>query len=414
MTLLRALRALLPAVLAVTGLLGTSSPAGASPASVTQDLRTRLHAAIAKSTATTVSVAVDVDGLGSVYRQGATAALPPASTEKLYTTFAALQALGPAARLRTELRATYAQRGPYLPGNLYVVAGGDPYLTAGQLDALAGKIRSAGIRRIEGSLVVDDLRYDAVRRAPGWKTSYVPDESGPLSALAVDGNRWRRDNAYLADPAIPTLDRFRRMLAQHGVSVSAALHRGRTPAAARLVASHVSASLTDLVRKIAKDSDNFAAELLLKEAGLAVRGAGSTAAGAAAVRDLLTPLGVGVGTVADGSGLSSRDRQTAAGELSLLKGAEATESYTALRRSLPVACQDGTLEKRMCGTAAAGKAIGKTGTLPSTHSLTGWTTTADGHLVRYAILLAGTTSTAKARAAIDACVVLLSAARVAA
>lgn len=376
------------------------------------ELRTRLHAAIASSSATSVSVAVDVDGLGAVYRHSATSSLAPASTEKLFTAFTVLQAMGPTARLRTELRATYAQRGPYLPGNLYLVAGGDPYLTAGQLDALAGKVRAAGIRKVEGSLVIDDLRYDNVRRASGWKTAYVPEESGPLSALAVDGNRWRRDSAYLADPGIPTLDRFRSMLAKHGVSVSPALHRGATPTTARLVASHVSASMTDLVRRVAKDSDNFASELLLKEAGRVVRGTGSSAAGAAAVRDVLAPRGVSVGTVADGSGLSSGDRQTAAGELSLLKSAEASEVYSALRRSLPIACKDGTLEKRMCGTAAAGKAIGKTGTLPGTHALTGWTTTADGHLVRFALLLSGTTSSSKARAAIDRCVALLSAARV--
>jgi D-alanyl-D-alanine carboxypeptidase/D-alanyl-D-alanine-endopeptidase (penicillin-binding protein 4) len=405
------LRALFPASLALAGLLGTASPASASPASVRQDLRTRLHTALAGSTAGTVSAAVDVDGLGSVYRQGATVSLLPASTEKLYTGFAALTALGPTARLRTELRATHAQRGPYLPGNLYLVGGGDPFLSGGQLNALAGAVRAAGIRRIDGSLVVDDLRYDAVRRAPGWKSSYVPDESGPLSALAVDHNGWRRDNAYLADPGIPTLDRFRTMLARHGVSVSAALHRGRTPAAAKVLATHVSASMADLVRATAKASDNFAAELLLKETGLAVRGTGSTAAGAAAVRQVLAPLGVSVGTIADGSGLSNRDRQTAAGELSLLAAAQSSEVFSALRTALPIACKDGTLKKRMCGTAAAGKAVGKTGSLPGTHALTGFSTTADGHVVRYALLLSGASNAAKARAALDACVALLSAAR---
>jgi len=405
-------RALLPTILALAGVLGSSSPASASTTTVTQDLRTRLHAAIARSTATTVSVAVDVDGLGAVYRQGSTTALLPASTEKLFTTFTALQTLGAAGRLRTELRATYAQRGPYLPGNLYLVAGGDPYLSAGQLDVLAGAVRAAGIRKIEGSLVVDDLRYDALRRALGWRTSYVPEDSGPLSALALDGNRWRRDAAYLADPGIPTLGRLRSMLAAHGVAVSPALHRGATPSGARLLAEHISASVTDLVRRATKTSDNFAAELLLKETGRAVRGMGSTAAGAAAVRDVLAPLGVTVGTVADGSGLSGRDRQTAVGELSLLRAAEASATYDEVRRSLPIACTDGTLEHRMCGTAAAGKAVAKTGTLPGTHALTGWTTTADGHLVRFALLLTGVTSSSQARAALDACVVLLSGARV--
>ena len=405
------LRVLLPASLALAGLLGSGSPAAASTASVTQDLRTRLHAALATSTASAVSAAVDVEGLGSVLRQGSTTSLLPASTEKLYTTFAALKLLGPTDRLLTELRATETQNGPYLPGNLYLVGGGDPFLSGGQLDALAGAVRAAGIRRIDGSLVVDDLRYDAIRRAPGWKTSFVPDESGPLSALAVDHNQWRRDSAFLTDPGIPTLARFRMMLAQHGVAVSPALHRGRTPDGARLVASHVSASMTAMVRTTAKSSDNFAAELMLKEIGRASSGVGSTAAGAAGVRNVLTSLGVTVGAVSDGSGLSSRDRETAVAELSLLSAAQASDVFPALRDSLPIACQDGTLEHRMCGTAAAGRAVAKTGTLPGIHALTGFTTTADGHVVRFALLLSGVTSGSKARAALDACVALLSGAR---
>jgi D-alanyl-D-alanine carboxypeptidase/D-alanyl-D-alanine-endopeptidase (penicillin-binding protein 4) len=428
MSTLPAARRTLSALVACAALLTTAATTGtatasAAPlapqvlrpqltaASVAQDLRTRLHEALATSTASQASVAVDVAGLGAVYRSSATTALPPASTEKLFTSLAALQAIGPATRLFTQLRATSAQRGTSLPGDLYLVGGGDPYLTTAQLDALAAAVRAAGIRKVEGSLVVDDLRYDAVRRAPGWKTSYVPDESGPLSALAVDRNGWRTDAAYLADPGLPTLDRFRSLLAKHGVATSPGLHRGAAPVDARVLASHPSAPLAALLRRTDKASDNFAAELLLKELGRAVRGVGSTAAGAAAARDVLVPLRVSVGTVSDGSGLSSRDRQTAFGELSLLKAAEASTSASALRQALPIACTDGTLLKRMCGTAAAGVAVAKTGSLPGVTALTGWTTTADGQAVRFAFQLSGASSTSKARAALDRCVALLSAVR---
>ena len=402
------LRALVPASLALAGALSAQAPAHASAAT---DLRSRLSAELAKSTATSMSVAVDVDGVGSVYRRTPTAALKPASTEKLVTALTALEALGPATRLRTELRSTATRRGQYLQGTLWLVAGGDPYLTAAQLDSLAASLRSAGIRRVDGALNVDDYRYDAVRRAPGWQASYVPDESGPLSALALDRNTWRKDAAYLRDPAVPTLQRFQQMLAAHGISVLGGLHRGHVPSTAAVLASRGSASVQDLVRRVAKDSDNFAAELLLKEAGRAVQGTGSTARGVEAARAVLRPLGVDVGTPVDGSGLSSQDRQTALSELSLLTVAQGRPTYAALRRALPVACQDGTLKDRMCGTAAAGRAVAKTGTLPGVSSLAGWTTTADGKLVRFVFLLSGTSSTAKARAALDACVAALSAAR---
>lgn len=390
----------------------SAGPAQASPASVKADLRSRLHSALAQSTASSISASFEVEGLGSVYAPGATTSLAPASTEKLFTTFAALQRLGADGRMRTQLRSTAVQRGPYLEGDVYLVGVGDAYFTAGQLDALAAAVRAKGIRKITGALVVDDSRYDAARRAPGWKSSFVPDESGPLDALALDGNAWKGGSAYLADPAPPVLPRLADLLRRRGVAVGTATRRAAVPAGAAVLASHVSASVADIVRRINKDSDNFAAELLLKELGAVVRRNGSSAGGATAVRDVLAPLGVTVGTVADGSGLSARDRQTAAGEMSLLRAAESSGVSSSLRRSLPIACKDGTLEKRMCSTAAAGKALAKTGTLDNTSTLTGWTTTADGRTVRFAILMSGVTSAARARQAQDACVALLSAARV--
>lgn len=390
----------------------TAGPAQASTSSVRTDLRTRLQSALAHSTATSISASFDVDGLGSVYAPGATSSLVPASTEKLFTTFAALQRLGPSARMRTQLRTVALQRGPYLEGDVYLVGVGDAYFTTGQLETLASAVRAKGIRKITGALVVDDSRYDAARRAPGWRSYYVPDESGPLDALALDKNAWKQGSAYLADPALPVLPRLADLLRKHGVAVGTTTRRAVVPPTATVLASHVSASLADIVRRIDKSSDNFSAELLLKELGVVVGGNGSSAGGASAVRDVLTRLGVTVGSVSDGSGLSGRDRQSAAGEMSLLKAAERSSVYSSLRRALPIACKDGTLEKRLCGTAAAGKAIAKTGTLDYISTLTGWTTTADGHTVRFAILMSGTTSGTKARAAQDACVALLSATHV--
>jgi D-alanyl-D-alanine carboxypeptidase/D-alanyl-D-alanine-endopeptidase (penicillin-binding protein 4) len=120
----------------------------------------------------------------------------------------------------------------------------------------------------------------------------------------------------------------------------------------------------------------------------------------------------GIGTVVDGSGLSSRDRQSATGELTVLTVAEQGVNAPAFTAILPIACTDGTLVHRMCGTAAAGRVRAKTGTLPSVYSLSGYTTTADHHEVRFAFLLAQAPSSANARAAIDACVVHLSTLRV--
>ncbi len=418
------LRVLLPTALAVALAVPVTAPAGgpgdAAPALVpvgassaaVADLQRRLQAALGQSTASSVVAAVDVAGVGEVFRQGATAAVPPASTEKLFTSFAALRALTPNGRLWTRVQATRPRVGNRQPGNLFLVGGGDAFLTATHLDHLAAAVAANGIRHVDGRLFVDDFRYDQVRHGPGWKSTFVPDDAGPLSALAVDGNQWRRDKAFLADPAAANTALFQQLLAKHGVTVSARIGRAHVPAGARVVAEHSSALVSDLVRAIDKNSDNFGAELLLKELGRVRRGVGSTAAGAAAVHDLLEPLGVTVGTVADGSGLSSQDRQSAAGEVSLLAAAESSNLYRSLLGTLPIACRDGTLKKRMCGTAAEGRARAKTGSLDFVRTLAGWTSTADGHLVRFSFLLAGYQDRNRAVKAIDDATVILSAAHV--
>lgn len=371
-------------------------------------IHSKLVSILATSTSASRSSAVDVTGLGQVLRQNADTAVLPASTEKLYTTLTALKVLGAYSTLRTEVRAAHARQGSTQPGDLYLVGGGDAFLSSTQLDSLANAVHASGITRITGALVVDESRYDAVRRGPGWKTAFVPEDSGPLSALALDSNAWRTDSGYLNDPALPTLERFRQLLLKHGVSVGTAHRHGRADSTTRLVASVSSAPLQNRLRAMDKASNNFAAELLLKEIGLKVRGVGSTSNGAAAVRSTMSGLGVGYGTVMDGSGLSSGDRQTARDELSLLVASQASAVSSVMRAVLPVACKDGTLVHRMCNTAAAGRAIAKTGTLPGTYALAGYTFTRDGNLVSFSFLLSKASSGDKARAAIDACVVYLS------
>jgi D-alanyl-D-alanine carboxypeptidase/D-alanyl-D-alanine-endopeptidase (penicillin-binding protein 4) len=400
------LAALLPGFLA---LLAPPSHA-ATPSQQVAALRAKVEQALAGSTAGSIGVAVDVGGYGQVDRHGATTALPPASTEKLFTTLAALERLGTGYRQRTQLRSSALTVAGHLRGDLYLVGAGDPYFTSAHLNALAQAVYDSGIRAIDGHLVVDEDRYDRVRSGSGWKASWMPQESGPLSAMALDRNAWRADSAYLADPAPPVLGKLRAYLAKKGIAVSAVVRRGAAPSTSRVVASHVSAPLSDVVRRIDKVSDNFAAELLLKELGRAVRGRGTAADGVAVTRQVLGGLGVTVGTVADGSGLSTTDRQSSAGEMSLLGAAQGSRSYPALRAALPIACQDGTLVKRLCGTAAAGKTVAKSGTLDTVRSLAGWTTTADGHVVRFSFLLASYTSGTQAVAAIDRAVVVLASA----
>jgi D-alanyl-D-alanine carboxypeptidase/D-alanyl-D-alanine-endopeptidase (penicillin-binding protein 4) len=85
-----------------------------------------------------------------------------------------------------------------------------------------------------------------------------------------------------------------------------------------------------------------------------------------------------------------------------LEAMDRLPSHVALRSALAVACGDGTLRTRLCGTAAAGRLAAKTGTLPGVVTLAGYTTsTATGKKVTFAIMLANARNTGAARAAVD-------------
>lgn len=398
---------------------GTAAPAAPAAGAPPQGSRTtaasgaglgaRVSSALSTAGATTIAAAVEVDGLGTVLRRDAAHQLPPASTQKSFVAGAALLRLGAASRFRTEVSALRAPVGGVVQGDLWLVPGGDPYLTTSGLRALASSLRAAGVTRVTGVLRLDDSRYDAKRRADGWKAEWVPRESGPLSSFAVDKNQWRKDRAFLSDPAMPNAVKARDLMRAAGISIGT-ITRQRRPAGTVTLAAVQSGPMSAVARRILKDSDNFAAELLLKEVGRVVSGRGTSVDGLAAVRTVLGQLGVKVGVGSDGSGLSVHDRQNPDSQVALLRVLDTSEVAAAFRAALPVACRDGTLRTRMCGTAAEGRASAKTGTVTGVRTLAGYTRTRSGRVVRFAFQITGVSDGTRARNAMDRAVVVLASA----
>jgi len=84
----------------------------------------------------------------------------------------------------------------------------------------------------------------------------------------------------------------------------------------------------------------------------------------------------------DGSGLSRGDLLTPQSVVHLLAYARRQPWGADFENALPVAGQDGTLETRMRGTAAAGRVHAKTGLVEHVNSLSGYATTRRGaHLI---------------------------------
>jgi serine-type D-Ala-D-Ala carboxypeptidase/endopeptidase (penicillin-binding protein 4) len=352
--------------------LSAVSTAGAEPIA----LEPRLDRALAVphvSLAASAAFALDLDTGEAVYSRNASLPLLPASNEKLAVTYAALTALGPSFTIETDVLGNGQQVDTTWQGNLVLKGYGDPTLSSADLTALARQVRASGITRVTGHIVADESWFDARRTAPGWKAAFYIDESPPLSALIVDRGVVGRFTSH--DPALAAGQLFRSALVRAGVAVAGVTTHGVADDTALPIAAVDSPPLAAIVRWMDHVSDNFEAEMLLKELGAVQADNGTTAAGVGVVAGLLVQAGVpmtGVRLV-DGSGLSLLDRFTANALVSLLTVMWNDPGVRPeLLASLPVAGRSGTLVDRMRGTAAAGVVLAKTGTTNNASALSGF------------------------------------------
>jgi D-alanyl-D-alanine carboxypeptidase/D-alanyl-D-alanine-endopeptidase (penicillin-binding protein 4) len=319
----------------------------------------------------TGAIAIDLRTGSTVFAHNAQTSFLPASAEKLPVSFAALKILGPRYRFRTEVVGAGWRDGRVWKGNLWLVGYGDPTLAPGDLDRLARKFAATGIRRIVGRVFGDDTRFDARRDGLGWKSSYLGIESRPISALSVSGLRL----TGVHGSAIAAARAYAAALERHGIAVTGRSGSRRAPARALPIVFDLSEPLSRLLRLVNGESDNFAAEMLLKELGATRAEQGSSAAGARVVRGVLRTANIPLAGVrlADGSGLSRFDRLTAQALTSILRAGAADPAIRgAFVSSLAVAGVSGTLERRLAVRPTRGRVIAKTGTTFRASALAGF------------------------------------------
>ena len=363
---------------------GFAAPApAAGPTATASALGREMRFAGASSSA----LVVNVDTGETLYARRAAASRVPASVNKLHTTAAALVRLGPHATMSTDLLVAAASVDGAVPGNVYLRGGGDFTFGARQARQLAGALADEGVETIRGRVIGDESYFDA-RRGPPSANFQTSAWVGPLSALSYDrgmsGRSWPR---FQSRPALFAAQRFERELRRAGVSVLRDARTGIAPANAQLVLRAPSLPLASLLARINQPSDNFGAEMLLKQLGARFDGNGSTARGARVVDQAMAELGVSA-RVVDGSGLSRANRTTAADVVTLLGAMHASPDGPAFERSLPVAGRSGTLRRRMRGTIAEGRCRAKTGTLTGVSALAGYCDAPSGRLA-FAFLMNG-------------------------
>jgi len=336
-------------------------------------------------------------------------ALVPGSTAKLPTAAAALLTLDPERTLTTTVVAGAE------PGTVVLVGGGDPTLSAlpageqsvypgaARLDDLVAQVRAApGYTDVTVSTVLVDVdRYHGDVLAPGWFAADVPAGFvAPIVPVMLDGARADPTDATTPRSGTPAQDAAAELARRLGAD-PAATAVGSAPPGARVLATVQSPPVEDLVTTVLGTSDNVLAEVLAREVALVTGAEPSFAGAGAAVLDVLTRNGFDTAetTLADGSGLSTRDRVSATLLTDLLAaaaGPKDTDPRTAALRpmlvGLPVAGGTGTLADRYEGptaTAGRGWVRAKTGTLTGVNTLAGTVLDVEGRLMVFALLSNG-------------------------
>ncbi|MEP6819274.1 MAG: D-alanyl-D-alanine carboxypeptidase [bacterium] len=301
----------------------------------------------------------------------------PASSVKLATALVALHNFGPTYRFTTGfwIDGSLDKASGQITGNLYVT-GRDPSFHYEHAVMIARQLNSLGIRSVSGNLIV----------APGFTMNFNSSAHGSGEWLydTLDATRrsseamraWTYERTALGDlsslQTVPSL------------AVMGEVMVGPAAPGARLLLTHRSSKLTDVLKVLLCYSNNFMAERI-----------GDSLGGKDAVmRQLVTSLGIPASEIqlASLSGLGV-NRVTPRAMMKILRGLRSELQKNKLSPSdiMPVAGIDpGTLEDRFTGPAWQGSVIAKTGTLVRTDggasSLVGQMRTKSGDTLLFVIM----------------------------
>jgi serine-type D-Ala-D-Ala carboxypeptidase/endopeptidase (penicillin-binding protein 4) len=317
-----------------------------------------------------------VDGK-TVSAQAADQAFNPASSVKLGLALVALHNFGPQYRFTNGFwtDGTINKATGELTGNLYVT-GRDPSFHYEHAVMIARLLNNLSIRTVTGDIVV----------APGFTMNFSSSarRSGELLYDTLDASHrsgeatrsWVYERITLGDQAsLQTVP---------SVAVLGAVVTGSAAPGAKLLVTHNSSKLADVLKVLLCYSNNFMAERI-----------GDSLGGAPSVRrELLTLLGIPESEIqlSSVSGLGI-NRVTPRAMLKIFRGLcnELQKHKLTPADIMPVAGIDpGTLEERFTGPAWEGSVIAKTGTLVRTDggasSLVGQMKTANGGVLLFAIM----------------------------
>lgn len=331
-----------------------------------------------------------------LWSSGPSTPMTPASTTKVLTASAALLTLPIDHRV-----ATTVVPGAN-PGEIVLVGGGDPTLTAtpkGQSGYYAGaphiadlvdQIKAAGTPVT--SVVVDTSAFAGDTMAPGW----FPADIGagyitPIESVMIEGGRFDGTQDESPRSETPAADAGKVLAQALGID-PANVSLGTAPAGATPIATVQSAPLGDRLLQMMEHSDNVLAETIGREVAVAAGIEPSFAGAVDAVAKGLKDAGfdyTGV-SLLDSSGLSVDDLIPAQ-VLDRVMTAAAGDGHPRLRPLLdylPVAGGTGSLSDRYASgnRTGAGWVRAKTGTLSTASALSGFVVDQNNRVLTFALM----------------------------
>lgn len=324
--------------------------------------------------------------------------LRPASTMKLLTAITALDHLGGDYQFSTWLKyrggiTDTPEEARLLLGDLIVKGGMDPKFGSDDMRAFVETLQKMRIDTIYGSVIADRSFKDTLLLGEGW----CWDDKNPVLSPLL----WNKKDLFL--------ERFQEQMAAAGIVVSDSipmtlLTKSDRPTFTTLLCTRHH-TIEQVLVKMMKESDNLFAEAVFYNISANAMRPATARLSKKKMEETIRRAGITHSNyrIADGSGLSLYNYQSAEMQVALLKYAYRNSNiFESLYPSLPIAGIDGTLKKRMRKGPCLNNVRAKTGTLTGVSSLAGYLTNRSGHLIAFSIINQGVLRASKAKAFQDA------------
>lgn len=312
-----------------------------------------------------------------------TDALTPASTTKALSTYALMKAWKPNYTVPTEIWGDQEQ--DTVKGDLVFKGGGDPLLVDEQIWGIAESLKKLGVTKITGRVVADQSAFDGQLYGNGWEDT-TRNTWPTIAALSVDFNRATEGAAYTTDPTGFAESTITRILTGDGITIEGKPDKGAAP---KLLLTHDSPPLRELVGDINKFSNNFMIETLVKRYG-----DGNSAKGVQKILGFYqSNFGFGPEQLqlTDACGLSKQNRIAARTLAIVMRAAwfdfQAGPEYVASLKV--IGAEPFKLRKHKDGDLLSDRIRVKSGYLDGARSLAGYLQMPDGRVRVFAIILNG-------------------------